>query len=269
MARTVSRVTPPEASSSALSPVMATASRIFARSKLSRRISFTPAANASRSCSSVSTSTWSITRGFDVVLRRADRRGKATGGMNVVFLHEDAVEEADAVIGPAARRNRVFLRDAQPRQRLARIEDSRPGPLDRLHVRPGPGRHSRKQLHEVDGRALARKDRAGIALQLAQGTAGDNVVPIVVVPEDLDVGIEFLEGAVEPLGAAEHAILARHQARLGGAIRWHELRGEVAAAHVLGKRMRHVAGDRLFEGVEGVWHRRGFREPILLEFGHG
>jgi hypothetical protein len=84
-----------------------------------------------------------------------------------------------------------------------------------------------------------------------------------VVPEDLHVRIELLERAVEPFGAAQHAVLPRHEARVGRALGRNQRGGEVAGMDVLGERARHVASDRFLEGVEGVGHGESGENIIL------
>ena len=80
-----------------------------------------------------------------------------------------------------------------------------PRALDGAHELARAGGHAREQLHEVERGALGGEHGARIALELAQGASGHDVVAVLVVPEDLHVGVELLEGAVEPLDAAEHA----------------------------------------------------------------
>jgi hypothetical protein len=60
-----------------------------------------------------------------------DHRLDAAGGDDVVFLDQDAVVEADAVVGAAADAHRVFLRQAQAGQGLAGVDD-----LGRCRPRP-------------------------------------------------------------------------------------------------------------------------------------
>ena len=96
--------------------------------------------------------------------------------------------------------------------------------------------------------------RMARAFQLAQGAARHDVLAVLVVPEDLDVGVEFLERAVEPLGAAEHPVLAREEAGVRGAVGGDEAGGEVTGTDILGEGARHVASDGLLEGMERVGH---------------
>ena len=60
----------------------------------------------------------------------------------VVLLDQDRVEEPDAMVGPAAGGNGRLLELAQPRRRLARVEDPRAGAADRFDVPRGQRRHA-------------------------------------------------------------------------------------------------------------------------------
>ena len=114
---------------------------------------------------------------------------------------------------------------------------------------------------------------ARAARQLDERGAGRDLLAVLVVPEDLDLGIEFLEGAVEPLGAAEDPILAGHEARRGGTGFGDEAGGQVPGADVLAQGAGDVVGNGFFQQVECVWHPRdstrvprpAFRGPIPLE----
>src|SRR5258706_8128908 len=103
-----------------------------------------------------------------VVQRRAHRGLYAAGGHEMILLDEDAVEEPDAVVRAAAHPHRVFLRHAQARQRLARIEDLRARALDGAHELARARGHAREQLHEIERGALRGEERARLTLDLAE-----------------------------------------------------------------------------------------------------
>jgi hypothetical protein len=56
------------------------------------------------------------------------RGGDAAGGHDVVFLDQDAVIEAEAVVAAAAAGDGVFLGQAQAGQGLAGVDDAAPVP---------------------------------------------------------------------------------------------------------------------------------------------
>ena len=75
-------------------------------------------------------------------------------------LIEDRVEQPDAVVRAAAAAHRVFLREAQTRNRLARVEDAALGARDRVDVPARHRRGCREHLQEVERGALAGEQRA-------------------------------------------------------------------------------------------------------------
>src|SRR5438067_2204507 len=103
MARTVARVTPPDASSSTPGAVA------------SHRRPVPPACRGHG--------------GADVLAAQAE-------GGEVIVLDEDAVEEADAVVVAAAAAHGVFLQESPTGQGLAGVEDLALQPGDGLDVAP-------------------------------------------------------------------------------------------------------------------------------------
>ncbi|MOA09783.1 hypothetical protein D3C78_1296370 [compost metagenome] len=81
-------------------------------------------------------------------------RDAAAGG-DVVFLDQEGVIQADAVVVATAAGYGVLLRQAQPRQRFAGVEqlDLSLGHEVRQVLRAG--RHAGEQLQEVQGAAFA------------------------------------------------------------------------------------------------------------------
>ena len=79
------------------------ASTIRERSKLSRRMSFAPASSASRSCSSVSTSTCSMVPSGTLCRSTRTAPASTPAARDVVFLDEHAVVETQAVVHPCRR----------------------------------------------------------------------------------------------------------------------------------------------------------------------
>ena len=133
---------------------------------LSSRMRGAPASSAS-SISAVSRHSTSSGRSGNMLARRAHRRADAAGHRRVVLLDEDLVEQAEAVVAPAARGDRRLLERAQARRRLARVEDLRAGALDRAHARRGQRRDARQPPEEVQRRALGGEQRARAARRRA------------------------------------------------------------------------------------------------------
>jgi hypothetical protein len=67
------------------------------------------------------------------------RLADATGSHDVVFLDQDAVVQADALIVAAAHGHRVFLRQAQAGQGLAGVQDAGAGTSYHIHITAGLG----------------------------------------------------------------------------------------------------------------------------------
>ena len=122
-----------------------------------------PAASASSTSARVAHST-SSGRSGRCSRARAHRGADAAGRRGVVLLDEDRVEQAEAVVRPAARGDRGLLERAQPRRRLARVEDPRAGALDLADRARGRGRDARQAAEEVQRRALGGQDRPRRAL---------------------------------------------------------------------------------------------------------
>ena len=129
-ARSVSRVTPPLASSSARPATCATAARSCAASMLSSSSRGAPAASASSISCGLRTSTSSVPASSGAASRaRATACGDPAGGRDVVLLDQDRVVEARAVVDRAAGRHGRLLERPQARRGLARVEHPRAGAL--------------------------------------------------------------------------------------------------------------------------------------------
>src|SRR5690242_16193517 len=175
--------------------------------------------------------------------RGADRVGNAARGGDVVFLDQDRIVKADAVVVAAAATHGVFLRKAQARDGLAGIEDFRAGAADGVDIgarhRGGAG----KRLKEIERIAFARDQRTRVAFDLAQlGTCGDPVA-IGTMPCDPYVWIELPKTFVGPRCAGKHRILAANDARTGMRVTVDQRGGDIARADILGERARNIFAD--------------------------
>ena len=105
--------------------------------------------------------------------RAVDGLGEAAGQGDVVLLDQDRVVEAHAVVAPAARRDRGLLQLAQPRRRLAGVEDAGAGPGDRLDEARGEGGDAREVAEEVERGPLGGEQRRGgpVARATSAGTS--------------------------------------------------------------------------------------------------
>jgi hypothetical protein len=100
----------------------------------------------------------------------------------VVFLDEEGVEQADAVVVTAATAHRVLLGDAQAGDGLAGIQQPHAGARDLVGVVPAAGGGARQQLQEIQSAALAGEQRAGGAREAEQAGARRNPIAVLVLP---------------------------------------------------------------------------------------
>ena len=116
--------------------------------------------------------------------------GPADGGADaarrddVVFLDQDAVVEAEAVIGAAADAHGVLLREPQAGQRLAGVQDPGAGAGDGIRAGPGRRGHGGQRLQEIERGALPGEQRAGGAVQFAEHLVGLDAVAFGHPPLD-------------------------------------------------------------------------------------
>ena len=110
------------------------------------------------------------------------------GGDDVILLDEDAVVQAQPVVGSAAAFDGVFLRHSQSRQCLAGVEDDRAGFGDRIHVEPRPRSDRRQQLDEIERGALRREQGARGSDDFAKLLSGPNDISILREPAYFRLG---------------------------------------------------------------------------------
>ena len=132
IARTLSSVMPPDASTSARPATISTQLRISSTSMLSSRMMSAPPSSASRQhrrgsslrprCACVCGAVW---RASATTSARSSMPRERDGG-DVVVLDQHAGRQVEAVVLAAAAAHGVALELAQARRRLARVEDDRP-----------------------------------------------------------------------------------------------------------------------------------------------
>jgi hypothetical protein len=156
----------------------------------------------------------------------------AAGGQDVVFLDQDAVVEADALVLAAADLDRVLLGQAQARQGLAGIEDFRLAALYRFHVAPRGGGGGGEGLQEVEGRPFGGEQGPGGAADFAQHLAFADAGAFLGAPGDFHPRVHLPEAFLEPGRAAQDGLLPRHDVGDGHFLGGDQLSGEVAGAGV-------------------------------------
>ena len=164
----------------------------------------------------------------------------------MVVLHEDAVEEPEAVVGAAAAEDGVFLQEAQPWRGLAGVEDERAEVIDEAGEGARHGGDAAQALHEVEGGALGGEDGARRPLEAEDVLPGGGVCAIG--RDGLEGHLARGDGRQDRDGdgdARDAAVLARQDGAGGADARLHEGLG------------RRVAGAEIL--VQGELDRR--REP--------
>ena len=171
--------------------------------------------------------------------RCRDRGGDRAGCGDVVLFHQDAVVEAHPVVPAAAAAHRVFLGEAQARQRLAGVEHGAAGAADGGHVGCRDGGGAGEGLQEVERRALTRQQRARGALQCAERGAAREALAVSRSPMQPDARVDLPEHGLRIGPTGQHGGLARDDLRASQAAGRNKQRGQVAGADVLGQRPRH------------------------------
>ena len=146
------------------------------------------------------------------------------------------------IVGPADA-HRVLLCEPQAGDRFPRVEDSRAGIGDGVHVRACPRCRRRQQLKEIQGGAFAGQKSAGRPAHGAQFVARRRAIAVAELPVDNDRGIELRKDRVEPWLAADDARLAREDTRAGGLAGRYEIRGQVSGADIFRQCNFHRRGE--------------------------
>ncbi|MDR6137000.1 hypothetical protein QE438_000304 [Pseudoxanthomonas sp. SORGH_AS 997] len=129
----------------------------------------------------------------------------------MVFLEHHHVEQADAVVVAAAAAHGVLLRQAQARDRLARIQDARAGAAHGRDEGRGDRGRAAQGLQEVERGALGADQRARAPAQGGQHGAGGHALAFGHAPVDGDLRIELAMAGVEPRSPADHRLLLAQQ----------------------------------------------------------
>ncbi|MNF45227.1 hypothetical protein D3C84_263550 [compost metagenome] len=172
-----------------------------------------------------------------------DGLGDAAGGGDVVFLDQEGIVEADAVVVAAAAGHGVFLRQAQAGQGLAGVEQFHLGAFDQLDIVADTGGDAGQALEEVQRAALAAEQGAGRAFEVEERLVRFGALAVLNVPFNLHSWVELAEHFVHPGGAADDGRFAGDHAGAGLAVLGDELGGDVAAADVFAEGSTYVGLD--------------------------
>ena len=161
----------------------------------------------------------------------------------MVFLDQERVVQADAVVVTAAAGDCVLLRQTQAGEGLAGVEQAHLGALYQVREKARPGRHTRQHLQEVQRRAFAAEQRACRAFEVEQRLVGRGPIAIGHLPMHRDPRVELAEHRIDPGGTGDGAVLTGDDGCLGQALGRNQLGGDVATADVFEQRAAHVGFD--------------------------
>ncbi|MNC22843.1 hypothetical protein D3C75_708500 [compost metagenome] len=167
----------------------------------------------------------------------------------MVFLDQEGVVQADAVVVATAASHCILLRQAQAGQGLAGVQQAHLGAFHQVGQEARTGGDPRQHLQEVQCTALTTEQRTRGALQMEQRLVGRGALAIGHLPVHGHARVELAEHGVDPCGACDHAVFAGDDGRLGQALRRDQLRCDIATADVLQQRTAHVGFD--FSGQVG------------------
>ncbi|MNE48342.1 hypothetical protein D3C80_1427980 [compost metagenome] len=182
-------------------------------------------------------------------MRCCHRFRHATAGGDVVFLDQEGIVKADAVVVAAAAGHGVFLRQAQAGKGLAGVQQAHLGAFHQVGQETRTGGDPRQHLQEVQRAALAAQQRAGRAFQVEQRLVGRGAITVGHLPVHSHTRVELAKHGVDPGSAGNHAVFAGDDGGLGQALGRDQLRGDIATADVLQQRAAHVGFD--FSGQVG------------------
>ena len=163
--------------------------------------------------------------------RAADRLAHRARDRDVVVLDHRRIPQPHAVIRSAAHPGRVFLEMAQPRQRLARVEQRAGGIVHRPYIFAGHRGDSREMLDRVERGALGGQHGARIARQPHQLGPRRHLRPLLDQRIDLHLGIERTKERRGHRQARDHdRIAAVHHPRKPRVFGDHALAGDIVPA---------------------------------------
>src|ERR1700728_1165560 len=127
--------------------------------------------------------------------------GDAAAERDVVVLDEDAVGEVEAMVLAAAAGDGVFVQQAQPGHRLARVQHFRFGALHLVDVAARDGSDAAHALHQVEDDALAGKQNV-----CGRADDGNRLSPFDAHPiEDFRMMDDFVTDWIRPSGRLTEA----------------------------------------------------------------
>src|SRR5262249_52552973 len=129
----------------------------------------------------------------------------ATGDLDVVVLHQNAIAQAENVVVGAAAAHGIFLQHAQSGPALAGVGDAHLRVLDQVDIAPGLGGDPGHLLDPIKRAALDHEKGGGLGFDLEQDLARPNVLTVFHHVLDAGVGIDGADGLVCQQETADYA----------------------------------------------------------------
>ena len=211
--------------------------------------------SASSSWASVSTSTSILTIWPTAARARSMAAADAARRRDVVVLDEHRVEQAEPMVGAAARTHRVFLEGAQAGRGLPGADDFRARARHRLDETVRRGRNPAQMLDQVQRHALRRKDRPRLAAEPRNRGAGAGHRAFPHLRLERHLRIERPERRNRQRQPRDAAVLAQRKRRLGNRIRRDQrIGGDVAReAQILRQRRPHGVRNEMMRELQSCF----------------
>lgn len=161
----------------------------------------------------------------------------------MVFLDQEGVVQADAVVVAAAAGHRIFLGGAQAGDGFAGIQQLHACSLDDVGITATNRCGAGQRLQEIQCATFTREQAAGLALQFKQHLIRLGQAAILYVPGDDGGGVDLAKDFVDPFHAADDGLFPGDDPGVGGIARWNQAGGDVAGADVLFQGEGNGAGD--------------------------
>lgn len=160
----------------------------------------------------------------------------------MVFLNQEGVVEADAVVLAAAADYRVFLASAQAGQGFTGVQDGDVAAGHGIGVAAGSGGGAHEGLQEVQGGAFTGENFSGVTAQAAKGGIRLESVAILHMPFNVYFA-QLPEHFIGPGSAAHNGVFAGNDGGSAAAVRVDELGGDIAIADIFFQSKGRIAGD--------------------------
>lgn len=174
--------------------------------------------------------------GCVMLLDPFDRSGDPPRGADMILLEQDHIVKPKPVIETTTDLDGVFLKLAQTGSGLAGIEDLCLCAAGQLDEGMRLGRDAAQPLDEVQRGTFRLKDGRGSALDAHDLVLGLDLVPVLAIEGDLELGIDGLKNPARYLSSGDHAFgFGDHICHAVNGFQIKIGRRDIAGTDVLGK----------------------------------